>query len=183
MDINAQRIAAVDSFVRRLQHAHETNDAASDVSSMSSDVPEQSGDTARAPAPLERARLSSSHDVDTKEIERIPGTERGVLAVEEQLLKDKNVSRVTACTGNKMLDQFEPWYFGIAFSFLIKYCTGMPDRPEFVQKPRYRRDASAPHVSLNRWVTTMARRVESSISRDWLFGFVSWNLMFRSAVN
>ena len=29
----------------------------------------------------------------------------------------------------------------------------------------------------------MARRIESQINRDWSFGFVSWNLLFRSAVN
>eukprot|EP00959_Pyramimonas_sp_CCMP1952_P011581 243032-Pyramimonas_sp.AAC.1 len=29
----------------------------------------------------------------------------------------------------------------------------------------------------------MSRRVESQLSRDWHFGFVSWNLVFRSAVN
>ena len=29
----------------------------------------------------------------------------------------------------------------------------------------------------------MARRVEAQINRDWHFGFVTWNYMFRSAVN
>ena len=29
----------------------------------------------------------------------------------------------------------------------------------------------------------MSRRVESQLARDWHFGFVSWNLVFRSAVN
>ena len=29
----------------------------------------------------------------------------------------------------------------------------------------------------------MARRIEGQINRDWQFGFVSWNYMFRSAVN
>ena len=29
----------------------------------------------------------------------------------------------------------------------------------------------------------MSSRVESHLSRDWHFGFVSWNLVFRSAVN
>ena len=29
----------------------------------------------------------------------------------------------------------------------------------------------------------MGRRVEAQLSRDWHFGFVSWNYLFRSAVN
>ena len=29
----------------------------------------------------------------------------------------------------------------------------------------------------------MARRVEAQMSRDWLFGFVSWNYVFRSSIN
>lgn len=31
--------------------------------------------------------------------------------------------------GKAMVDQYEPWYFGVAFAF-CKYCTGMPDAPE-----------------------------------------------------
>ena len=29
----------------------------------------------------------------------------------------------------------------------------------------------------------MSRRIEGQLSRDWNFGFVSWNYVFRSAVN
>ena len=29
----------------------------------------------------------------------------------------------------------------------------------------------------------MARRIEAQVSRDWVFGFTSWNLLFRSALN
>ena len=28
-------------------------------------------------------------------------------------------------TGSAMLDQFVPWYFGVAFTFLFKYCIDM----------------------------------------------------------
>ena len=82
-----------------------------------------------------------------------------------------------------MMDQFEPWYFGVAFAFIFKYCTGMPDMPEFMRRPRHRRVQGAPRVELPLWVRVMSRRVESQLSRDWHFGFVSWNLVFRSAVN
>jgi len=86
-------------------------------------------------------------------------------------------------TGNKMLDQFEPWYFGVAFAFVFKYCTGMPDWPEFMKKRRYRRHAQAPWVDFDMWVRIMGRRVEAQLARDWNFGFVSWNLLFRSTLN
>ena len=81
------------------------------------------------------------------------------------------------------MDQFEPWYFGVAFAFLFKYCTGMPDMPEWSEKQRYRRGEEAPRVDPSLWVRIMSRRVEAQISRDWHFGFASWNFLFRSAVN
>ena len=52
-------------------------------------------------------------------------------------------------TGNKMIDQFEPWYFGVAFPFIFKYCIGMPVMPEWVKAPRYRREADAPRVEVD----------------------------------
>ena len=82
-----------------------------------------------------------------------------------------------------MLDQFKPWYFGVAFAFVFKYCTGMPDMPAFMKQPRYRRDEDAPYVEAPLWVRIMSRRVEAQVARDWSFGFVSWNYVFRSAVN
>ena len=33
------------------------------------------------------------------------------------------------------------------------------------------------------WVQAMARRIEAQMQRDWHFGFVSWNYLFRSAIN
>ena len=48
------------------------------------------------------------------------------------------VPRMVVATGNVMIDQFKPWYFGVAFAFLFKYCTGMPDMQEFAEEKRYR---------------------------------------------
>ena len=86
-------------------------------------------------------------------------------------------------TGNRMIDQFQPWYFGVAFAFLFKYCTGMPDMHAFAEKQRFRKDADAPRIEPARWVQVMARRIEGQLQRDWNFGFVSWNCIFRSAIN
>ena len=86
-------------------------------------------------------------------------------------------------TGNNLVDQFQPWYFGIAFAFLFKYCTGMPDMYEFAERQRYRRTGNAPRIELARWTQVMARRIEAQLQRDWHFGFASWNLLFRSAIN
>ena len=47
---------------------------------------------------------------------------------------------------NNMVDHFNSWYFGIAFSFLFKYCTGMPDMPAFAEKERFRRSEDAPRI-------------------------------------
>ena len=82
-----------------------------------------------------------------------------------------------------MIDQFQPWYFGVAFAFVFSYCIGMPDMYHFAETPRHRRGDDAPRVEPPAWVRIMARRVEAQISRVWNFGFVSWNYIFRSAVN
>ena len=47
-------------------------------------------------------------------------------------------------TGNKMIDQFEPWYFGVAFAFVFSYCIGMPDVYHFAETARHRRPLDAP---------------------------------------
>ena len=86
-------------------------------------------------------------------------------------------------TGSAMLDQFQPWYFGVAYAFLFKYCTGMPDMPEWSTRPRYRRPDDAPRVPTSLWVRVMSRRVEAQLARDWNFGYASWNFLFRSTIN
>ena len=88
--------------------------------------------------------------------------------------------RVVVSTGSSMLDQYEPWYFGVAFGFMFSFCTGMPDPPGFQNKERYRRSGDAPRVDHALWDTIMARRIEGQCVRDWQLGFVSWNCLFKS---
>ena len=86
-------------------------------------------------------------------------------------------------TGNRLLDQFESWYFALAFAFLFPYGSAMPDPPKWSTKARHRRPADAPRVELETWMRCMARRCEAQINRDWTFGFTVWNLFFRSSIN
>ncbi len=96
---------------------------------------------------------------------------------------DLAVQRLQVVTGNSMIDQFQPWYFGVAFAFCFKYCVGMPDLPAFAQRPRHRRRGNAPRVDVTLWVKAMSRRVEAQLRRDWMLGFAQYNFMFRSAIN
>ena len=91
--------------------------------------------------------------------------------------------RLVVTTGSALVDQFQPWYFGVAFAFIFKYCTGLPDMPAFAEKTRYRRSNDAPRIEIAHWVRVMARRIESQLSRDWHFGFATWNYMFRTSIN
>ena len=168
-DINAQRIAAVQHFARKLDVEMEEEhqpDAASGT--------EESGDADDEEAIQRKRRITGAgKHLNVKDATKI---------VEERS-KRRKVQRVACATGNAMIDQFEPWYFGVAFAFLFKYCTGMPDMPAFAKAPRYRRPPDAPRIEPSLWVRVMARRVEAQFSRDWSFGFVTWNYLFRSAVN
>ena len=67
--------------------------------------------------------------------------------------------------------------------FLFKYCTGMPDMPEWSERARYRRSEDAPRIGTSLWVRVLSRRVEAQLSRDESFGFASWNFLFRSTIN
>jgi hypothetical protein len=69
-------------------------------------------------------------------------------------------------SGNVMQDQFKPWYFGIAFAFWFKYCTGMADMPVWSATARFRRKEYAPRVELPLWVKLISRRVEQHLKRD-----------------
>ena len=82
-----------------------------------------------------------------------------------------------------MLDQFQPYDFGVAFPLIFMYCTAMPDPPAFMRRPRHGRKYDAPRVELCNWLRIMAGRREASLHNEWSFGFVSWNYPFRSAVN
>ena len=86
-------------------------------------------------------------------------------------------------TGNAMIDQFVPWYFGVAFALMFTYNAGFPDMPTFASQPRHRRTGDAPRIETGAWVNAMSRRIEASVSRDSLFGIVSWKYLFRSFVN
>ena len=96
---------------------------------------------------------------------------------------EEAAAEFTLRTGNRLLDQFRPQYFGFAFPYIFKFCTGMPDPPAWSAVERYRRDATAPRVELQERVQIMARRCEAQVCRDWVFGFAAWNLYFRSALN
>ena len=74
-----------------------------------------------------------------------------------------------------MIDQFQPWYFCFAFAMISSYCIGIPDMPAFMRRPRYRRTEHALRIEAPARVKVMSRRVEASVSRDWMFGFVTWN--------
>jgi hypothetical protein len=71
-------------------------------------------------------------------------------------------------TGSELLDQTKPFYFGVAFGFCYKFCTGMPDPPVFADHLRFRRGKDAPRIELGPWMRVQARRVESQLRRDWM---------------
>ena len=91
--------------------------------------------------------------------------------------------RFVMSSGTEMQDQFRPWYFGVAFAFLFKFCTGMPDMPPWSKHPRHRRSADAPRVEFPLWVRLMTRRVEQHLKRDWLLGFTMSSVLFRASLN
>jgi hypothetical protein len=66
-------------------------------------------------------------------------------------------------SGDVVQDQFKPWYFGIAFAFLFKYCAGMPDVLVWSATPRYRRNEDAPRIELPLWVELISHRVEQHL--------------------
>ena len=82
-----------------------------------------------------------------------------------------------------MANQYEPWYFGVAFAFCFKFCTGMPDAPAFMQAKRHRRTEDAPRVEFPAWVKLMSRRVEQQLKRDWLLGFSMGSFLFMYTLN
>ncbi|CAK0877809.1 unnamed protein product [Prorocentrum cordatum] len=174
-DINAQRIEAVRTFVQRLDEERAHGDA-----NGTSDSSEEEGGDGTTERARKRVRVREGAGPGAEQTSR-EAAERVML--EQATTEGKRVDRLRVRTGNVMMDQFEPWYFGVAFAFLFKYCTGMPDGPEFMKRPRHRRGNGAPRVELPLWVRIMSRRVESQLCRDWHFGLVSWNLVFRSAVN
>ena len=55
--------------------------------------------------------------------------------------------------------------------------------PAFARKTRFRRSADAPRLEKEDWVRAILRLIEASLSRDYSFGLVTWNYLFRSSVN
>ena len=82
-----------------------------------------------------------------------------------------------------MLKQFEPWYFGVAFAFCFKYCTGMPDIIMFGKTRRGRRKDGKPQVDLQLWSKIITRRCEKALSNSWDLGFCISSVLFRSKLN
>ena len=120
--------------------------------------------------------LAALHSLETKLTPKVPRAE-APLPLEVR-------------TGNQFVDQFEPWYFAVAFPFCFKYGTAGPDVTNTVRHqddedaPRRRRgNPAAPDVKIHAWAAAMARRAESQFQRDWTFGFTLWNYLFRTMVN
>ena len=86
-------------------------------------------------------------------------------------------------TGSGMMNQFEPWYFGVAFAFCFKFCSGMPDLPSWSKHPKHRRHAEDPEVDLSTWVHTISRRPELQLKHNWQLGFTMGSVLFRSMLN
>ena len=95
----------------------------------------------------------------------------------------RECKKYIAGVSNEMLDQFEPWYFGVAFAFCFKYCTGMPDMQIFDKVKRHRRHENAPLVDLQLWTKIISRRCEKALSNSWDLGFCMSSLLFRSKMN
>ena len=95
----------------------------------------------------------------------------------------KESKKYIAGVSNEMLDQFEPLYFGVAFAFCFKYCTGMPDMQTFDKVKRHRRHDNAPLVDLQLWTKIISRRCENALSNSWDLGFCMSSLLFRSKMN
>ena len=95
----------------------------------------------------------------------------------------KDCKTYVAGISSEMIDQFEPWYFGVAFAFCFKYCTGMPDLKFLDKVKRHRRNGDAPLVDLSLWTKIITRRCEKALSNSWDLGFCMSNLLFRSKLN
>ena len=74
-----------------------------------------------------------------------------------------------------MIDLLVPWYFVVVCAFMCTYNAGVLGMPKFARQPRHRRTDDTPRIETGAWVKAMSRRVEASVSRDSLFGFVTWN--------
>ena len=130
--------------------------------------------------------LSTAHDAGHV-FQRSERPAKHFKVLREQLQRNVQflfgMRRVIVATGSEMQNQFVPWYFGVAFAFIFKYCTGMPDMPEWSKVPRHKRSGDAPRVDFPLWTRLMTRRVEQHVQRDWLLGFTMSSVLFHSQLN
>eukprot|EP00959_Pyramimonas_sp_CCMP1952_P112715 2356385-Pyramimonas_sp.AAC.1 len=66
----------------------------------------------------------------------------------EMLETDASRIRYVVYPGRAMMNQFVPWFFGVAFPFCLKCGVGVPDMPEWQENARHRRGPAAPRVEL-----------------------------------
>ena len=84
-----------------------TDDVQECVDGSESDSSEVKSDTKRSPvAGARKRRRTDPH--------------RFVEDAAQDVSVGKMVERKVVCTGNAMIDQFEPWYFGVAFAFVFQ---------------------------------------------------------------
>ena len=108
-DIQAQRIAALRLFATKC--ANRVGDAAPDVEGDASDeeVEAEGGSSPdfdqAAASPPKKPRITAARAVSDGDAKKI---------VHEHA-SAKKVDNLAMATGNAMIDQFEPWYFGVAF--------------------------------------------------------------------
>jgi hypothetical protein len=135
------------------------------------------GHGAKVPATCRRTHVAATTNAATLELHLKSMDPRITAASNAGMMK------YIVTTGTQMINQFEPWFFAIAFPFCFKYGVGMPDMPEWTERSRHRRAEGAPRVELAMWTRIMTRRVESQFRRDWRFGFAMSSLLFQSSIN
>ena len=156
-------------------------------------TPEKAGQTFAA----QRARAivadgQSNQEANQLELAALEETRQALMTEPEKKAEAAAAQHIEVRTGNQFLDQFQPYYFAIAFPFCFKHSTACPDVVDTTKHriqqldPLPRRQAgnrNAPHVDIQDWAAGMARRVETQFRRDWTFGFTVWNFLFRTMVN
>ena len=100
--------------------------------------------------------LAALHELETKLTPKVPAAEAPM--------------PLEVRTGNQFVDQFQPWYFAVAFPFCFKYGTACPDVKNIGKAqsnsgadiPRRRHgNPQAPDVKIQTWAAGMAWRAES----------------------
>ena len=129
-DINAQRVAAIRNFASRLNV-------------LEPDAVNSDDESSQLPHASARTHVPGT-DAEIPKIKRQKLSMGDAEIISSEHQQEKKVERLAVSTGNMMIEQFEPWYFGVAFPFIFKYCTGMPDMPAWTKATRYRRKDDAP---------------------------------------